>query len=339
MHPRYTDTWDHLLDFETRDLIESCFYKRHGRKANLKKVNEVKSSFIQGREYFTNARNANFSVKPLLLYYGVVSLTKALVLYLEPRLHEESLKPSHGLEVTNWAAALNKSQFEELTVKIGTGSFSQLISATKNRNYLRHSTDAVNYYFDFPEPNVGQKIQFNSLLESFVDLRKQYQSYTGEELVFADLKSVREIDQDISISVSGSINEKNLDVLFPKELYQNRREHINHGASILYSKDAPLFHLTQKWKGAFNLGDCSIIPFQGEPYINDIGKSFIASYITGMLCRYYPSTWIGLRLGDKGDKIYPLIVALLNFVETYYPRMVLDFLKAPYDFEGKDAQE
>ena len=68
--------WHKLLDYESRDLIERFIETKHQRRASARQVNEISSNFIQAREYFRNTENSNLSVKPLLLYYGVNSLSR-----------------------------------------------------------------------------------------------------------------------------------------------------------------------------------------------------------------------------------------------------------------------
>ena len=94
--------WHKLYDYESKDLIERYIEKNHNRKASKRQITEISSNFIQGREFFRNSEKANFSVKPLLLYYGVNSISRGLILLLNPHLSESSLKPSHGLDTINW---------------------------------------------------------------------------------------------------------------------------------------------------------------------------------------------------------------------------------------------
>ena len=61
------------------------------------------------------------------------------------------------------------------------------------------------------------------------------------------------------------------------------------------------------------------------------------SYVFGMLARYYPTAWISLRRGDKGDKIYPFAYRIMEFIDEKYPWVIIDFLNAPYEFEKEKS--
>jgi hypothetical protein len=133
------DPWHELANFESRDLVFDAFKGRHGREPNAAKIYEITASFIQAREYFENAKRAAITVRPLLQYYGVASLTKGLILTLSAAKGAEALKPSHRLEPQNWKATLANGlkSFADLTVIVRSGTFSELLQATGNRSYLK----------------------------------------------------------------------------------------------------------------------------------------------------------------------------------------------------------
>lgn len=54
----------------------------------------------------------------------------------------------------------------------------------------------------------------------------------------------------------------------------------------------------------------------------------------GMIARYFPTSWISLGRGEKGDKIYPLLLQVLDYIEEYGPKIYWDYLEGPYDFES-----
>lgn len=125
--------WNELLGFETRDIVERFIRKRHGRTLNASRIQQITSNFIQGREYFQSAEKADITVRPLLQYYGVMALSKGLILSLDISKTEHQLKKSHGLEITNWTQILKNKDFENMQVKICDGTFFELISVTENK--------------------------------------------------------------------------------------------------------------------------------------------------------------------------------------------------------------
>lgn len=75
--------WERLSLYESRDMVTQLYHRRHGRQTNDAKARAIASHMIQGRQYFESAQGAGELVRPLLLYYGVVALSRALILFLD----------------------------------------------------------------------------------------------------------------------------------------------------------------------------------------------------------------------------------------------------------------
>ena len=91
--------WEELSTFESRDYVGKWYPGRHGRQLNAARTSEIASCSTQGREYFVAATVAANSVRPLLHYYGVLSLSRGVILLRDKSKNEERLRPSHGLDV------------------------------------------------------------------------------------------------------------------------------------------------------------------------------------------------------------------------------------------------
>ncbi len=79
MHQK-SDHWQLLFSLESRDIAAKWHLQITGRKLNARRAKEINSSAKQAREFFRNAENSNDSVRPLLTFYGVASLSRAVVL-------------------------------------------------------------------------------------------------------------------------------------------------------------------------------------------------------------------------------------------------------------------
>jgi len=144
-----SDVWERLSLYESRDLVNRFYNNRHGRQLNTKRAKEITSHFAQGREYFYNAKQAAELVRPLLFYYGILSFSRGLIIFLDSNKWEENLKPQHGLKpVESWGDTLNKGikELPNLTVQFQNGTFSELSQATEN---VERSV-----VFETPQPGV-----------------------------------------------------------------------------------------------------------------------------------------------------------------------------------------
>ena len=83
--------WQQLLSLESRDITQQRFRQIHSKELNARRAREINAAAKQAREYFSNAFNSNHSVRPLLTFYGVTSLSRALLLLLKADGGEEGL--------------------------------------------------------------------------------------------------------------------------------------------------------------------------------------------------------------------------------------------------------
>ena len=152
-----TSTWYALREFETRDITSRSYKSRHTLDLSATKAREISSNFIQAREYFRNASEADFTVRPLLLYYGVASLSRGLTLFLDPKKRETCLKPSHGLRIYDWVQELSSglSKIGNLRIRLTSGLFHDLLTSTGNRFYFRHNSSGVNWAIGAQIPPTG----------------------------------------------------------------------------------------------------------------------------------------------------------------------------------------
>lgn len=331
--------WNELLEFETRDLVNRFIKKRYGKKLNTNRILQITSNFIQGREYIKSSKKSSISVRPLLQYYGVMALSKGLILSLDLMKKEENLKPSHGLNIKNWNNVLKNKDFENLEISIGNGTFSELLKATENKNYLRANSSEINYESQLKSPTINNCITLKQLIQYFPDLSKEYYSWIEEKLHFAIVDEIK-VDvknNKIKIKLVGKIDQKTINLLFPQEYCPTKSvKIIMNSTTIEYNRCDWFPNITQRWHGAFNIGDACIIPtLPNDIGLNLLSGMYITSYVFGMMARYYPSAWISLRRIEKGDKIYPFVFRVLDYIDEKFPRQILDFLNSPYDFEGK----
>ncbi len=103
---RERDPWSRLSLYQSRDLLEERYKERHGGTPSDGKCREIASHLIQGGQYFAAAQSAGDLARPLLLYYGVLALTRALILFADKAARETTLAEAHGLAAHEWSNLL-----------------------------------------------------------------------------------------------------------------------------------------------------------------------------------------------------------------------------------------
>jgi len=80
------DLWLQLERLTNKAQANDFLYSKLGHKKGVvKEISPILSEFIkQGKEYYAQAEKADFSVSPLLYYYGMLNLVKAYILSRNP---------------------------------------------------------------------------------------------------------------------------------------------------------------------------------------------------------------------------------------------------------------
>lgn len=332
-------SWNKLLEFETRDLVERYIKKRHGRNASARQILEITSNFIQAREYFSNSKKSAISVKPLLQYYGVTALSRGLILAISPQISEASMKPSHGLDAHNWRESLSKKKFEDLTITIRNGTFYELLKATSNKSYFKNNSSGIDWKIEFEIPKVGKQIRFIDLIRTISDISEEYESCFQEELSFVKLENFSPLSNSNEYEYlvqKYSKNENAISEIFPKKDFGSQFKLINGNKIIATDNLIPQF--SQRFYDNFNAGIGEIVltkAIEKDLLLNTLSQFYSLSFFLGMLSRYYPSDWISISRTEKGDAIYPLFIKAIKLIEDYFPLTVLEFLQGTYEFENK----
>jgi len=333
--------WEELSVYESHDFVSKWYNARHGRSLNATRTREIASCFTQGREYFASAKVAATSVRPLLLYYGVLSLSRGVILLRDRTKTEVSLKPSHGLEVVDWQSTLSGGieNVLDLKVRATKGTFGELASASGNLQatgwWSGPNWTKGNYHAALGAPKFlddGTIISFDDLASRDSRFLAIYERTTGRSTrvhmseVFADATG-------IEFSIFAFSNRTDKDTVktcfgWPEgtvvqERASARRMQLANYCICLAGADLnalkPLLPATQDSGGdmIFVLED-----FGNGDRLSELLRTFLLSYFLGMLVRYFPSRWIALLRNEKGDVAQPTLMAAINSVETDYPMLV-----------------
>ena len=332
------NSWHELTNFESRDLVFEAYQRKHCREPNASRIKEITANFIQARAYFESASRAAITVKPLLQYYGVASLTKGLILTVSSSKGAEALKPSHGLKPQNWGATLTTGlgAFGELSVKINKGTFYELLEVTGNSSYLKEQSIPVNLKIKFPMPRYGEVFSISDIAACMPEVASDYEIWAGTPLVSADIISFKHNKQTKRFEFS-FLSDTKAEII--QEFFSETRDVVEtpYGKRKISIPDSyhPFFgQILDRVRG---FGSIHLVkPIRGSIYLNNLGLYFGASYILGMVVRYFPAVWISLGRQEKGDRIAPLVRRLVTLIQDRFPQIVLDFLKSPYEFETNE---
>ena len=129
----YEKMWNMFIYFESeihvKELLTDFYYDQFQGEAS-KYAFQNTHKFIyyikQGREYYHAASSSNILVKPLLFYYGMVSLLKAVILTMDPMYPSHTKVLQHG--ITSRKLKKSEYSFSEDEVKVQKDGLFPLLS-------------------------------------------------------------------------------------------------------------------------------------------------------------------------------------------------------------------
>jgi hypothetical protein len=323
--------WEELLFFESSHYTAARYSLFHGGKANAAKLAEIGSAFRQARLFHESFEKADFAVRPLILYYSALALARGIILFLEPMKRESHLAQRHGLGSTGWGEFLNQevSKFTELKVKIESGTFLELLGATKNINLIRANSSAINYHLSTSLPPQGLEVSLGTLCQHIPDLADEYEKWTGEKIVVAKVETIKAEGEKIEFKIANLKGISGLDQLteaYVKQLFP-QAEAIDMSVLTVAVNTSGIPIVSGIIELApFQIGDAVVLPRIGGEFFSDLGILFMISYALGMLARYHPSHWIALQsIGPRGQ-FFPYCSRLIEYIGYSYPRAVVDVL-------------
>lgn len=301
------DIWNYVSRLESYDYAARVHEEFHGSPADHSKIGQINAAFSQGRMYFESAESAALGVKPLLLYYGAMSLATGLVLFKNQSLREESFKPSHGLARHRWKETLGEGINGVLTLQASVtgGTFRELAESAWPWYVTKLYSGDVRKKELYPEllPLGPTKFVHDRSTLSLADLISR-SKYTGGD--FGSITTDRNrlhratvrFEYGITFLFDGSIPEGlNLEQRFARE-----------------SPSIPLFH----YGGEAQMSVVEDFP-NGDRF-SELIKLYLIAYMLGMLARYFPSKWMSLIRNERGSGAQPLLAKAARSIETDFPR-------------------
>ncbi|WP_313817721.1 YaaC family protein [Cupriavidus sp.] len=326
--------WEQLKNYESFELVKKDYFERHGRTPNTAHAREIAAAFAHSRSYFMAAQDAEQTVKPLLLYYGVVSLSRGMTLALSRGMREAALAQAHGLSVREWNDELSKENpdFSLLTVEVNqAGSFLDLAQATGNRSLLRHNSSGVNYRHENPPIAPQSQYALGDILARLPALQDHYRRWeeVGACSMF-QMQVLRDSDE-VVFKIPRLAHLPHVTRAFADAIFQNSNHVFQSETPEFFEYRCPndqqvvpgMTDHTTHW----SIGDVWLT--RRHPNGSNLSSTatlFLLSYMLGMLVRYFPTKWTALVRSQIGDSALPTIAAAIDLIEDEYPRVVLDFM-------------
>jgi hypothetical protein len=365
-----------LLLYQSLDIVERRFEQRHETKIDPESAREIASYITQAHQWFSSAKLAGGLVRPLALYYGVLALSRSLILFISPR--ENNLDKAHGLRNIDWghSESANDTLVRDalsLRFNISRGTFSQLAAVTENVERAEvvklssvypeltgiegSSRSVVRWYSrGSTKFTKNQSLSFGDIISRLPDLAGTFEA-TRDARSSCYPVAIALIEHGTNLGLPPSIDYSRIDlgriglsipslvdVIKELGIPENQLEVISEetGSRI----QTKLHH--NSVKGLMEtlppirtdiLGrNFFVTPFPGQIVLSSLTTLFATAWVLGSIVRYYPTDWIQLTTIQKGDSSFPLLRAAIDLVETRYPLEVLDLFERQWPSDALSNQ-
>jgi hypothetical protein len=321
----YESMWEHLrvLSHENNAhrllmglLSQGRTFPAPSRPSAAAKAQAVAYCITQAYEYYQAAEAVTINTSPLLYFYGMLSLAKALIVANSPDKLLDDIK-YHGLtfdktvgrtpEIDNQVAIVKGGVFDELT-------------------YLTSG-------FRYPHKAA---IRLRDVLSISPEIADMYERYYGQpSRLFYHASQVISFKNPYRIELSVSLND-------PQEAYNRIPElatdftvvgrspahpYINFRSTNLQNDPDYMAIYRPVVGGQYIVGGLPFIHAgtSGRRYLSPAVSDYIAMFLLGDCVRYQQDLW-GSVVEGKNTGILGLITLLIGISKRRFPNMILDKL-------------
>lgn len=187
----------------------------------------------------------------------------------------------------------------------------------------------VDWAFNYPVPEQGIEIGLGDLFSRIPDLSKDFVRISANP----KYAGVTQITFDYQNGFKAKVNRAsfaNFEKAYRKLGYEIKSEN----ESSIFTCDAKTFEensptlINSYIEKLFNAIPRLFIvePFNGGFFYSQLCMTYMVSYFLVMLARYYPTHWLSLIRGDKGDAMWPTLNRAQQLVEQSYPELVVEMV-------------
>lgn len=173
--------WEYLKRYQSKQFVQKKLKKEitQNKQLLVTKSQQIASLMIQSEKYYDAAKNAPMEIRPLILYYGMVGLSKCLILTGDNQFTLSALSPNnrnhghHGLTVST------RDSFD-ISIRDGHNLANEFCyvhttpQMTGLYNLLRQC------YSNTAIPN-GFRITVEDTLSLIPEIYKEYQAYFNQK--------------------------------------------------------------------------------------------------------------------------------------------------------------
>jgi len=315
MHTSYKD-WSSFSCFFSAEysqaFLKKCYQSLHISDIDTKSYQNC-YPFIyfleHGKLYYQQATQAPLSIKPVLIFYGLVHLIKACLLTVDPNYPSSTSVLAHGVSTRKLKKQEYHFSLDEVKIQ-KNGLFTFMSEKLFHFHNLEGEKIKMGYLFK-QIPELSELVYTLEGSRSFLQLKS-----TEEQLVIPkeilklyfmneeQLKDYLENKSNLSIKSIQTKNALNIELLEPL---------------------SPIYSSLIKWDCRRNLHLISTNK-ETTPYSNEVISHYLILYNLSMIARYEIEWWSEL-FKTMPNKDFPFIESFLYIAVEKGPQLIYEFLE------------
>lgn len=333
--------WKYLGRYKSVKYVKSILKLQIVQNSNLasKKAEQIAFTIRQAEDFFLSAKDSDISIKPLLIYYGILGLAKCLIISGDNSYTLDATPldyTEHGIHGLSWK--VDTTDNRQVSSR-KSSALTREFCITKMRGIYPLFRKC---YADVLPPN-NTKIDIKTLISLIGENWQAYHSYfskaprvyecddpkNGDVETIGDSKQIIGGFSDYYYLFHKRGNENTqqcLNRLFPElnTLYDHVGNSYRSRQAITAMDSHVVFSRTQTLQG-FAL----IQPFRNFK-MTDFDIYFLLFFILSNLCRYRQDKWYKISQRIAVPDEFFLIENIFEIVQYKFPLLILQ------ELEGKD---
>jgi hypothetical protein len=309
-----------FIIFHSADTAQQLLYRCY---VEQERTDAVQKSYMNcypflyylehGQSFYTTARHAPLSIKPVLLFYGMVQLLKACLLTVDADYPESTSVLAHGVSTRK----RKKQGYEFLDDEVKVQKNGLFTHFSEKMFHVKQLT--------------GEKFRMGTLLQRICDLHELFSLLSGKKKIFS-LKVIH--------------SSSNHSIAIPKEILDYYHMTLHrfidyieqewHFLNMTFAKEEERFlhfHAESPLQPIgcepflFHLNGTYYIPTKREKIfmLPEIMAHYLLLYNLSMISRYETEWWSEL-LHSYPSKAYILIVQFLSLTAEKVPLLLYQYL-------------
>jgi len=295
------EIWARLGYFENEHNAKEFLSEKNKNLTEEQLVDTAKRlsfSMRSAKEYYQSAASVSLLTKPLLIFYGMVALSKAL---FTATYMKRSPSTGHGLESPKDNF---ENSFGDLSTKVKKdGTFPQFHCCYSKQTLC------------------GMEFTLKELLSIVCELKVEFESVYKEKSQAIRIKKRRYGLQlvDPEFKKYGNISQR------ISSLKLGRMQYTFSQDTVIFAGTNENFPKIRSLSGE----DFFVLPLRkhnSDVFFPEMSAHYLIMYLLGMASRYYPKEWGEITEGKTSGDIY-IIKKFLEVTERKFPNLILNSLR------------